>query len=138
MKTAKKILLVDDDTEDGNFFLAALQEIDPVAECIIVKDGKHALDLLDDPEFTLPNYIFLDLLMPGITGKQCLMLLKQSARLKSIPVIIYTSSREVSEAEELYGLGASHFISKPNNPNEIYYLLSMVLEEKWNALTWIN
>lgn len=134
--TRKKILLVDDDADDRKYFMEALQEIDPAAECSVAKDGQQALQLLNDPASALPDYIFLDLRMPKINGRQCLLQIKSDERLKHIPVIIYTTSRELKESEELKDLGAVHFISKPSDPDEIYYVLSLVLEEQWDSPGW--
>lgn len=132
----RKILLVDDDADDRKYFLDALAEIDPTIEGVTAKDGQQALALLGSPDFHLPDYIFLDLRMPRISGKQCLLQIKADSRLKDIPVIIYTTSRDVEESEELERLGAVHFISKPADPDEIYYVLTLVLEERWSDEAW--
>lgn len=126
-----KILLVDDDADDRKYFMDAVKEIDATIECVTAKDGQQALEMLRNKEISLPNYIFLDLRMPRYNGKQCLLQIKADERLKNIPVIIYTTSKEVQDAEELQGLGAVHFVSKPGDPEEIYYVLSLVLEEQW-------
>ena len=55
-------------------------------------------------------------------------------RLQHIPVFIYTTSREVMDSINLKENGAVHFISKPADPAEIYYILSAVLNEKWHAV----
>lgn len=129
----RKILLVDDDADDRKYFLEALQEIDATVQCVTAKDGQQALELLNNSDFTLPHYIFLDLRMPKISGRQCLLQIKSDDRLKDIPVIIYTTSREAQDSEELKQLGSVHFISKPSDPGEIYYVISLALEEQWDA-----
>lgn len=131
-KVNMKILLVDDDADDRKYFNEALQDIDPGIELIEAKDGQQALELLRNTEYSSPDYIFLDLRMPRYNGRQCLLQIKADDRLKDIPVIIYTTSKEVQDSEELQELGALHFISKPNDPEEIYYMLSLVLEEQWD------
>jgi CheY-like chemotaxis protein len=128
-KTARKILLIDDDADDRKYFVEAVNEIDAEIECITAKDGQQALEFLNNTNALLPNYIFLDLRMPKINGRQCLMQIKADERLKHIPVIVYTTSREVEESEHLQRLGAVHFITKPTNTEEIYYVVSQVLEE---------
>lgn len=130
MKKTIRLLIVDDDADDRKFFTKAVAEIDGTIECGTAKDGQQALELLKNPESPLPDYIFLDLRMPRISGKKCLLQIKADARLKNIPVFIYTTSREVEEAKELKEMGAMHFISKPTNPEEIYYVISLVLEEQ--------
>ena len=134
MKTGKRILIADDDADDKELFIEAVKEIDPYIECITAKDGLHALELLRDVTCSPPDLIFLDLRMPRFSGKKCLLEIKKDERLRHIPVIIYTTSREVTESVELKELGAVHFISKPVNPEELYYLISVVLEEQWNEL----
>ena len=130
MKEKMKLLIVDDDVDDRNFFIEAVREIDGHIECVTAKDGQEALELLRDLSQSLPNYIFLDLRMPRINGKKCLVEIKKDERLKKIPVIIYTTSREIEESNELQLLGAVHFISKPTNPEEVYYVISFALEEQ--------
>ncbi|HVF95727.1 MAG TPA: response regulator [Flavisolibacter sp.] len=128
----RKILLVEDDADDRKYFGEAVAEIDDSIECVMARDGKQAIDLLRDHEASLPDYIFLDLRMPKINGRQCLLQIKADERLKNIPVIVYTTSREVQESEELQSLGAVRFITKPANTEEIYYVISQVLEEQGN------
>jgi CheY-like chemotaxis protein len=70
--------------------------------------------------------------MPGLSGQQCLEAIKKDLRLASIPVIVYTTSRDLKESETLKKLGAAHFMSKPVSPDDVYYMVSFVLSEKWN------
>ena len=135
---SRKILLIDDDADDRKYFIEAVKEIDAGIQCVTAKDGEQALALLQQPGFALPNFIFLDLRMPRVNGRQCLLQIKANERLKAIPVIIYTTSKEVQEAEDLQNIGAVHFITKPSDPNEIYYVLSLVLEERWSDQAWIE
>lgn len=130
MKKNLKLFIVDDDADDSNYFIEVVKEINDTIECAVAKDGLHALEVLNDPAFELPDFIFLDLRMPRFNGKRCLMEIKAAERLKGIPVIIYSTSTEVKEANELKDLGAAHFISKPHSPEEVYYILSVVLEEQ--------
>jgi len=126
----KKIMLVDDDPDDRKYFGEALHDIDDTMEFVTARDGQQALEYLEDPNIRLPDFIFMDLRMPRISGLECLGRLKADQRLREIPVIIYTTSREVCESEALVSLGAVHFVTKPSDPEEIYYLLSVVLEEQ--------
>lgn len=123
------LLIVDDDADDRTLFTEAVKEVDENIECITANNGQQALDLLKNPLCSLPDLIFLDIRMPRLSGKKCLLEIKKDERLKQIPVIIYTTSREVEESKELKKMGAFHFISKPGNAEEIYYLVSVALEE---------
>jgi CheY-like chemotaxis protein len=125
------ILLADDDADDRELFADAVKETDERLNCIAVDGGQAAIDYLSDVSHPLPDYIFLDLRMPGMSGRACLDMIKKDDRLKHIPVIIYTTSDYVEDSKETIGGGATHFITKPDNPEEIYYILSMILNEKW-------
>lgn len=138
MKNNISILIADDDQDDRELFIEAVKEIDEQITCITAKDGQHALELLKNSLHPLPDFIFLDIRMPRFNGKKCLIEIKKDERLKHIPVIIYTTSREVTESVELKEMGAVHFISKPSNPEELYYLISFALEEQWNELRKIG
>ena len=129
MKKNIRLLLVDDDSEDRVLFIDAVNEVDNTIECVELTNGEEALEYLMNLSTVLPDCIFLDLRMPKISGKKCLIEIKNNDRLKDIPVYIYTTSRDVEESRELKQIGAFHFISKPNNADEIYYLLAFAMEE---------
>ena len=134
MKNSKSFLIVDDDADDRMLFIEAVREIDKSIECKIARNGEQALKLLSNIEYPLPDFIFLDIRMPRIDGKKCLLEIKKDERLKNIPVIIYTTSKGIEESKELRDMGAFHFISKPRNADEIFYLISFVMDEHANAL----
>ncbi len=132
MQKSIAILLIDDDADDRKLFFEAVREVDSSIACIGAGNGREALLYLKNETNRPPDFIFLDLRMPGLSGQKCLEEIKKDMRLAHIPVVIYTTSREVSESIELKNLGAVHFMSKPTSPDEIYYMVSFVLSEKWN------
>ena len=125
------ILFADDDPDDRALFCNAIKEFDPEVICHTMEDGYVTLRYLRDESNVLPDYIFLDLRMPKMSGKKCLEEIRADERLKNIPVIIYSTSDDVEDSKNLAKMGATHFVTKPANPEEIYYLISMVLTEKW-------
>ena len=108
------VLNVDDDQEDREFFCAALREIDPSITCLVAGSGMEALSLLQSRK-PLPDYIFLDINMPMMDGKQCLRALKSIPEFASIPVIMYSTSTDTREIRECYDLGAEDFLIKPHS-----------------------
>lgn len=108
------VFYADDDPEDCQLFAEALQQIDPGLKPIIAKDGKEALTLLNQMR-DLPDYIFLDINMPLVDGKKCLIEIKKSDRLKGIPVIMYSTTSDTNEIQQYYKLGAHDFLIKPAN-----------------------
>ena len=133
MKAAPTFLIVDDDADDRMLFIEAAREVDESIICKVAKNGEQALTILRNSDIPLPDFIFLDIRMPRIDGKKCLHEIKKDERLKHIPVIIYTTSKAVEESKELTEMGAFHFMSKPRNADEIFYLISFVLNEHANA-----
>src|SRR6188768_3284882 len=85
-------LLVDDDLDDQEVFKEALNEISPSIVLRTALNGEDGLAILESELNPLPDYIFLDLNMPRMSGHQCLSLIKSNARLKDLRVIIYTTS----------------------------------------------
>ena len=129
--TDMNILLVDDDEDDRNLFVEATKEVDSSISCHSASDGLEALAYLKDERNVIPDFIFLDLRMPGFSGEECLIEIKREPRMASVPVIVYTTSRDVRESVRLKQLGAAHFASKPVSPEEVYYMVSFIIGERW-------
>jgi CheY-like chemotaxis protein len=117
----KKILLVEDNPNDAELTLEAFAEKKLANEVIWLKDGQEALDFLycedawKDREKINPVLILLDIKMPRVDGLQVLKRVKTDPKLRTIPVVILTSSREESDLIEGYNCGANAFVVKPVN-----------------------
>lgn len=127
------ILLIEDDKDDSAIFSEAVKDFDPAIDFESAPDAGKALSYLKDCKNRLPDFIFLDLRMPGMTGQECLVEIKKDPRLAPVPVIVYTTSKDVKESILLKNLGAVHFMSKPVSPVDVYYMVSLVLGEQWTA-----
>lgn len=125
------ILLADDDLDDHDFFKHALKEIDESIICITAVNGVEALKKLKTEIEPLPDYIFLDLNMPRMSGLQCLEEIKKTKSLKSIPVIIFTTSSANRDINEVKKLGGDYFITKPADLKELSDRLKYVISGKW-------
>src|SRR5687767_5331189 len=77
--------------------------------------GAEAVKLLSDRLPVFPDYIFLDINMPIMSGRECLICISNDARLRQVPVIIYSTSSNPLEIESFKRLGASDFIVKPGS-----------------------
>jgi CheY-like chemotaxis protein len=117
----KKILLVEDNPNDAELTLAALDEKNLANEVIWLKDGQEALDFLyctdawEGRTRINPILILLDIKMPRVDGLQVLKQIKADPKLRTIPVVILTSSREESDLIKGYDNGANAFVVKPVN-----------------------
>ncbi len=121
------IMIVDDDAEDCELFHEAINEIDPEIKCWTAKDGKAAINLLTRELVILPDYIFLDINMPIMNGRETLGELKKNSRLRDIPVIMYSTTSDTKEIKSFYSLGAHDFLIKPNNFNKLVEALSSIV-----------
>ena len=131
MKKQLTLLLVDDDDDDRKLFIESVKEVDEEIVCIQVPGGQECLNYLNDLSNKLPDYIFLDLRMPKVSGQKCLDEIKKVPRLSNIPVFVYSTSTDKEDIKNLGEQGAVMFISKPTDPHEIYYLISAIIGEKW-------
>ncbi|GAC1486653.1 MAG: response regulator [Flavisolibacter sp.] len=114
----KKLLIIDDDPDDIEFFLEAVQYLQKEIECEKVFNGEEALKKLRASN-QLPDYIFLDLNLPRINGKELLFELKHEKKLKNMPVIIFSTSGIEADIIETIKMGAKSFIIKPIRVEEL-------------------
>ena len=115
---SKKLLIIDDDPDDIEFFLEAVQSLQKEIECEKAFNGEEALKKLRASN-PLPDYIFLDLNLPRINGKELLYELKHEKKLKNIPVIIFSTSGMEADIRETIKMGAKSFIIKPIRVEEL-------------------
>ena len=134
MEESHMILIVDDDQDDIELFCDALKSINETIECVTASNGEEALYILNKENASLPDYIFLDLNMPRLNGKQCLKRLKASSKLCDIPVIIYSTSKLKEDDREAEQLGAALFLTKPDKASELRKIIISILNGKLNAI----
>jgi DNA-binding response OmpR family regulator len=108
----KTCFLIDDDLDDQEIFALALKQISDKFECNFASNGYEAVLKLKG-ENPLPDFIFLDLNMPRMNGKECLKELRKMGHLDGVPIIIYSTSSSASDIRETQELGAAAFITKP-------------------------
>jgi len=123
MQTPLQVFLIDDDEDEHFIFERALNEIDKHIDYYHAYGGEDALRMLATTE-RLPDYIFLDLNMPCMDGKQCLWELKN---LYDITVIIYTTSDSPKDIEDAKHIGAEWFLVKPNSLTQLKKSIEFIL-----------
>ena len=127
MERSPHFVLVDDDLDDTSLFEEVLLEVQPAVKFQAVHNGLEAMALLRNSGTQLPDVIFLDLNMPRMDGKQCLVALKEDNSLKHIPVIMYSTSSQSKDIEETRQAGAICFITKPTSITELRTMLSAII-----------
>jgi DNA-binding response OmpR family regulator len=114
-----RILLVEDDPKDVELTLTALDEYNLANEVVVASDGEQALDYLyyrgkfmrRAPEN--PAVMLLDLKLPKVDGLEILKQIKADEKLRMIPVVVLTSSREERDMVTSYQLGVNAYVVKP-------------------------
>lgn len=119
----RNLFLVDDDTDDQEFFIAALSKLENVTLSGVANNGKEALDKLIHSKI-LPDYIFLDFHMPLMNGIECLAELKKMPLTKDIPVFMLSTAFEQAELSKK--VGAKGFIKKSGNIHELQTQLDCI------------
>ncbi|MBU4610210.1 response regulator [Achromobacter sp. GG226] len=115
----KPILLTEDNPRDLELTLIALERSQLANEVVIARDGVEALDYLlrreqyaDRPEGN-PAVMLLDLKLPRVDGLDVLATVRATPELRSIPVVMLTSSREEPDLLRAYSLGVNAYVVKP-------------------------
>jgi CheY-like chemotaxis protein len=119
MDTLGRILMVEDDPNDVELTLTALEEYNLANEVVVTHDGQEALDYLycrgqySARPADNPAVLLLDLKLPKVDGLEVLHQIKSDDRLKMIPVVVLTSSREERDMMRSYELGVNAYVVKP-------------------------
>ncbi|QYG03735.1 response regulator [Massilia sp. NP310] len=120
----KPILLVEDNPHDLELTLIALSKSQLANEVVVVRDGAEALDYLHrrgefaERQQGSPAVILLDLKLPKVDGLEVLKEIRNSEGLKSVPVVMLTSSKEEQDVVRSYQLGVNAYVVKPVDFNE--------------------
>jgi DNA-binding response OmpR family regulator len=123
------IYLADDDSDDREFFTDALSEIDQDVILRQEQDGMHLMDsLLTLSSSELPEFIFLDINMPGKSGLECLREIRNlSGGLKEVSIIMLSTSSDPENIRKASELGATCYAVKPSSFEKLKSLLREVL-----------
>jgi DNA-binding response OmpR family regulator len=117
--TLGRILLVEDDPKDVELTLTALEEYNLANEVIVARDGEEALEYLySRGKFKTrssgnPAVVLLDLKLPKVDGLEVLKQVKSEEKLRMIPIVVLTSSKEEKDMVASYKLGVSAYVVKP-------------------------
>ncbi len=128
-----EILFVEDSIDDATLTIRALTKSGFTNRLHHAKDGAEALDFIyckghyasrNSKEY--PKLILLDLKMPKVSGIQVLEKIKSDPDLKSIPVVILTSSKEDPDIKKCYALGANSYIVKPVDSDNFFLTIKEI------------
>jgi CheY-like chemotaxis protein len=122
MNKPHAILLVEDNPADIKITQRALKESASEVQLIVVRDGQEAVDYLlregahaANAAWRRPDLILLDLNLPRLTGREVLDRVRATPGLRSVPVVVLTTSSRQEEIQEAYAAGANTYIEKPQD-----------------------
>lgn len=121
------LLFIDDDPEDIELILEAIKIVDPGHRCFTATNGADGMKMLD---VLKPDYIFLDINMPGLGGWDLIKLIRANPEFDNVPVCILSTSQNAKEREMFVRMGASTCLSKPSSFHELCEIFRNVLTEK--------
>jgi CheY-like chemotaxis protein len=124
------VMVVDDDPEDREIFCETIQSIDPAIKTIVASDGIEAVEYLNK-RTSLPDFIFLDVNMPKMDGRECLASIKTNSDFNDITIIMYSTTESPTEILKYKSMGAQ-FLQKPSNISSLSRSLEEVLKSRIN------
>ena len=125
MNTQKKILIVDDETINLDFFDVMLSKLG-----FIVEKAQDGVEALDRVKRFFPDLILLDNIMPRMTGWELTKILKSDAKYKEIPIVMFSALDDVKDKVEGFELGVDDYITKPFNFSEVLARIRAVLRNR--------
>ena|SRR5438270_10656002 len=123
-----RVVLADDDPDHGTLFKIVLKKVDPTKSLTIVKDGAALLELLSQQ---VPDLLFLDLNMPCKNGYECLREIRQNPELQNLPIVVYSSSSQMTDIQKSYIHKADLYMVKPFNSFHLQNALESILTMDW-------
>jgi CheY-like chemotaxis protein len=136
------ILMADDDEDDRDLTRNALADVGQIDRMRFVVDGQDLIDYLrksgpyaspQAAEHPRPSIILLDLNMPRKDGREALAEIKADRDLRSIPVVVLTTSNDEQDVQSAYDLGANSYITKPVTGSKLHDVLA-TLARYWSEV----
>lgn len=122
---SKTVVLVDDDIDDLEMFCEAVLEIDKGCTCITLNSGQDLLAWIENPEH-VPDFIFVDMFMPGLNGMECIQEIRKIKRLESCFVVSYSSLANFRHLDAFNALNAIMLV-KPDSYDELVGQIRTIL-----------
>jgi CheY-like chemotaxis protein len=129
--SVSEVLIADDDTEDFKFLSSAINDLNVTLIISHAENGDILIKILNEK---IPDILFLDVLMPVKDGKECLKEIRANRRYDSLPVIMYTSLRDIQTIEFCYREGSNLYVCKPNTYGELLSALEKIFAIDWKKM----
>lgn len=130
---SKTIALAEDDSDDQLLFMEALKQVCKNSLLSTVPTGMMMLELLEQRKDALPDVIVLDVNMPGMSGIECLKVIRQTKDFDRIPVIIMSTSTNPKTIDDAYNSGANSYAVKPGRFDDLKSIVEKIVITDWST-----
>jgi DNA-binding response OmpR family regulator len=124
-------MIVDDDMDDVDIFIDAAREVESTVNCIGARNGLDAINIIKTTSVH-PEYIFVDLNMPKLNGKQFIREIRKDPSFCNTKIIVYSTSKMDSDEIEVKFLGADEFITIPTSLTELCCELARITSREYH------
>ena len=128
----KTVVIIDDDSDDLEIMKEALNQVDSSLLCISFVYPDEAIRLLSKELILLPDFIFIDINIPRISGHECLYRLREIREFDGIPIIMYSTSMPPVVAQTLRSNGANFTFQKPFEFADYVRILERIIYGTYN------
>jgi two-component system chemotaxis sensor kinase CheA len=122
----KKVLIVDDDIRNVYALTIALEKYE--MDIIVAENGREGIEVLQENRDT--DLILMDIMMPEMDGFEAMRLIRQMTEFQTVPIIALTAKAMKRSREECLDAGATDYISKPINLEQLFSLMQVWLYRK--------
>lgn len=127
------VLIADDDVEDYKFLSLAIRDLGLSALVSRAENGDILIKILNEK---IPDILFLDILLPLKDGKESLKEIRADRRFDALPIIMYTSLRDLDTIEFCYREGSNLYVCKPNSYRELLDVLTKIFSIDWKKMMY--
>ena len=124
---AKSVILIDDDQDDLDIMKETIKEIDESILCLSFIYPDEALRVVSNELIFIPNFIFIDINMPVVTGDKLLKEFRRLSILEKSIITMFSTSMPPSVSQALHEIGANHTFQKPSKVADYQVILSKIL-----------
>jgi CheY-like chemotaxis protein len=132
-KAISHALIAEDDDEDFEIFSTAIEEVSIAIVLSRAENGSVLMKKLNEID-TLPDILFMDILMPYIDGRECLRMIRSDKKFDSLPIIMFSSMSDDFSIDYCFREGSNFFLLKPNSIPELVNELERIFSIDWKNL----
>lgn len=129
----KDVMVAEDDTDDFELLCDVIRSLPLQVVITHAGDGEILMKLMHE---NVPDLLFLDIILPRKTGIDCIREIRSDKKFDKLPIIVYTSLKDLDTIEFCYRNGTNLFIHKPNSYREIREIIEKIFSLSWKKIQY--